>query len=96
MVDATKIAAALDTRFESMDCGELTAREYLKRLLSTLLERGESFSGKRPWGNSGWERELAKPLIMAGALAGEIYDAWPEEFDEAEYALCLKHMVAQL
>jgi len=44
------------------DANADTIRDYLKVLLSTLWEEGESFSGKRPFGNSGWEYELLDTL----------------------------------
>jgi hypothetical protein len=73
-MDHTKIAQALETKFESMDLGEITLRGYLRELLGELLLKTESFSGKRPFGNSGWEYDVATPLIMAGAIKGEIQD----------------------
>jgi hypothetical protein len=51
---------------------DLSIRDYLKQLLTTLFEEGESFSGKRPWGNSGWENDLATPLVVGGAIAGTV------------------------
>lgn len=47
-------------------------REYLKRLLSELWDDGESFSGKRPFGNSGWEFELYTALVAAKMIDGEL------------------------
>ena len=47
---------------EENDAGAATVREYLVTLLSVLWDEGESFSGKRPLGNSGWEYELLDPL----------------------------------
>lgn len=91
------ILAALDTEFESMDIGRVTARQYLKQLLGDLLEKGESFSGKRPWGNSGWEYELAVPLILAGAISGAVdEDGYAEVADESEYRTALAAMVEAL
>ena len=95
-IDKAKIAAALDTKFQSMDIGEVTARQYLKRLLSHLLMQGEGFSGKRPFGNSGWENELAQPLIMAGAISGTIEDGYAEPDSDDEYTEALKALVSEL
>lgn len=68
-----QLAALLDRKFYSHDLGEpLTVREYLSRLLTTLLEEGECFSGKRPFGNSGWEDFLLIPAIESGALTGSV------------------------
>ena len=43
---------------DSNDAGASSIRGYLKTLLTTLMAEGEGFSGKRPFGNSGWEYEL--------------------------------------
>lgn len=40
-----------------------TFREYFKKLLQTLMEEGEGFSGKRPFGDSSWEYDLYDSLI---------------------------------
>jgi hypothetical protein len=40
------------------DADAETVRDYLKALLSKVVEEGEEFSGKRPFGNSGWEDDL--------------------------------------
>lgn len=57
---------ALDVQLGDNDAEVETVREYLKELLATLLIEEESFSGKRPFGNSGWINELTEPLEEAG------------------------------
>lgn len=52
----------------------ITFREYFQKLLITLWRDGESFSGKRPLGNSGWEYELYHPLVRAGYVEGIFSD----------------------
>lgn len=76
----------LDLRFKCGDLGgEVSIREYLHALLCRLWDEGESFSGKRPFGNSGWEYDLYKPLIIAGIVSGWIDDqGYVEEVDEKE------------
>lgn len=49
-----------------------TIRDYLKKLLSTLWEEGEGFSGKRPFGDSGWHFDLHTPLVIAGVVEGVV------------------------
>lgn len=49
--------------------GETTVRGYLKALLLQLWEQGESFSGKRPFGDSGWHSELTNALMDSGLYA---------------------------
>jgi hypothetical protein len=52
------------------DSGATTAHGYLLALLTAVWKEGESFDGKRPFGSSGWERELVQPMIAAGLVAG--------------------------
>lgn len=77
---------ALEVRFSS-DAGEdLTVRDCLRTLLMTLWEEGEGFSGKRPFGNSGWEYDLYKPLIAGGFIPGTLdEDGYVNTF-EKEFA----------
>jgi hypothetical protein len=77
---------ALEVRFDS-DAGDgLTVREYLKALLTTLWCEGEGFSGKRPFGNSGWEYEIYTPLIKYGFVEGEFdEDGYVKHVDESAH-----------
>lgn len=52
--------------------GEITIREFLCKLLSELWNKGESFSGKRPFGNGGWEYPIYEVLIREGAVQGTL------------------------
>lgn len=61
-------SAVLKLRLEPNDAHAKTIRGYLEELLKRVWDQGESFSGKRPFGNSGWERELYDPLIEAGLM----------------------------
>ena len=66
------------------DSGAPTVRGYLLRLLETLWREEESFSGKRPFGNSGWQYDLYIPLIQAGAISGSLdEDGYVEDCDTA-------------
>lgn len=60
----------LDIVMPDNDAGAETIRVYLKELLLTLWWEGESFSGKRPFGNSGWEWDLYGALVNAGKIEG--------------------------
>lgn len=74
------IQELLNLNFQSRSHSELlTIKDYFKSLLSRLWADGESFSGKRPFGNSGWEYDLYRPLIKAGAVNGKL-----DEFDDIE------------
>jgi len=64
------------------DAEAATIKEYLIKLLTELWEKGEGFSGKRPFGNSGWEHELYLPLLQVGAVNGRLdSDGYIEEVD---------------
>lgn len=76
---STKI---LDLPMGSNDANAHTVRDYLKALLKELWNEGEGFSGKRPFGNSGWEGELYYPLVKAGLVHGEIDGSYAECVDE--------------
>lgn len=51
---------------------EETVEEYLRKLLAALWEKEDMFSGKRPFGNSGWKWDIYKPLIEAGLTPGAL------------------------
>ena len=53
------------------EAGE-TIRRKLHKLLSTLWEEKEGFSGKRPFGDSGWPYEFYEILIKNRAVEGSI------------------------
>ena len=55
----------LELPMSSNDARAKTIKDYLIRLLLTVWDEGERFSGKRPFGNSGWEYDLYNALISA-------------------------------
>lgn len=59
---------------ERNDAKAGTIRGYLCELLDVLWSEQEGFSGKRPFGNSGWEYDLYRALIEAGHIKGLIDD----------------------
>jgi hypothetical protein len=62
------------------DVEAATIGEYLAELLHALWAEGEGFSGKRPLGNSGWERNLYDALARAEAIEC----TWVGEGDDRE------------
>ena len=56
----------LDLALEDNDAGAATVRDYLKKLLSELWTYEADFSGKRPFGNSGWQNEVYLALANEG------------------------------
>lgn len=65
----------LDLPMGENDAGAETIRDYLKELLIRLWHEVEGFSGKRPFGNSGWEYELYNALAKNGVIKSVI-DEW--------------------
>ena len=62
----------LDLPMRDNDSGQTTIRGYLKALLKTLWAEGEGFSGKRPFGNSGWEWDMLQPLAAGGLIKAKL------------------------
>lgn len=62
------------TKAAVSECGNgtnATIRDYLVALLRVLWHEGDEFSGKRPFGNSGWQYDLYDSLVAAGLVAAE-------------------------
>jgi hypothetical protein len=72
-----------DLTFSSMDLNkEITIKDYLKELLIALWTEAEGFSGKRPFGNSGWQFEIYECLIKNRVVEGKLDDdGYVEEID---------------
>lgn len=87
-----KLSEILQLKIGDCDAGkDLTIKGYLHALLMRVWERGEEFSGKRPFGNSGWEYDLYVPLIKNGVVAGTLdEDGFIEDCnnDECEAKVC--------
>jgi hypothetical protein len=61
---ATKILnTPIECEFE-----EFTINQYLCELLITLLVKRESFNGKHPFGDSGWENYLLESMAKGGFI----------------------------
>lgn len=78
------LLAALDVRFDSDAGSNITVREYLQALLTTVWEEKESFSGKRPFGNSGWEHEVFTPLVKAGFISGTFDETYAGQWADVD------------
>jgi len=73
-MEEINIKAVLNLKTLEGQDDELTIREYLVALLTQLWADGEGFSGKRPFGDSGWEYELYTPLVKHGFIKGTMMD----------------------
>jgi hypothetical protein len=65
------------------DAEAKTIGEYLKKLLAEVWEREECFSGKRPFGNSGWKYEVYAALVIGKVVEGNEENT-PKNFVEAD------------
>jgi hypothetical protein len=62
------------------DANADTVGGYLIALTHTVWNEGEGFSGKRPFGNSGWYSDLWKPFIVHEVVDGEL-----DEYGDVEH-----------
>lgn len=79
------------------DAEAVTVGDYLQELLLALLHEQDLFSGKRPFGNSGWfESDLSPPLIKAGLIQGKLDEGgWLVDCNAAELASVLRAAVVE-
>ncbi len=73
----------LDVPLRGNDADAETIGEYLGLLLCRVWDEEQGFSGKRPWGNSGWQYVVYVALAEAGFIEGErdVYDeGGPDEY----------------
>lgn len=74
------------------DAEASSIRDYLVKLILGVWENGEGFSGKRPFGNSGWTFELAAALVRGELLDGRFdEDGYLDEYagDQLDYMMLL-------
>lgn len=76
-VDPDPIMILRVPMIDGNDAGADNVGGYLIKLLSTLWKQEQNFSGKRPFGNSGWKCEIEESLVRAGYVEGS--------FDENGY-----------
>lgn len=50
----------------------ISIHDYLVRLLATLWHEQDEFSGKHPFGNSGWSYDVMACLIAHNLIPGEL------------------------
>ena len=74
--------AVLAFETDNWDLELCTIREYLTQLLEKLWEEQDCFSGKRPFGNSGWSCDLECALVRGGFIENEGDDEEPYPKDQ--------------
>lgn len=83
MTDAPTPQQVLALPMQENDADAATIRDYLIALLATLWEEKDGFTGKRPFGNSGWDGDLVIALIRAGLIEGALdEDGYLESCDD--------------
>lgn len=79
------------------DAGAATIRGYLTQLLHQVWKYGEDFSGKRPFGNSGWSGEIEVALLTAGLVDGRFdEDGYLAEVDDAAVARLVRSAITAM
>lgn len=79
---------------ERNDAKADSIRDYFKALLHELVSEQDGFSGKRPFGNSGWVYELSSALTYAGVVEGSVWEEdgdWEIECKDDDAAMVLIH-----
>lgn len=76
--------AVLDCPMEPGNAaGTATVRQYLTKLLEELWREEEGFSGKRPFGSSGWQSDVHLELVRHGMVAGTLdADGYLDDCDD--------------
>jgi hypothetical protein len=75
----------LEIPMQENDAEAATIGDYFRSLLKEIWTEGEGFSGKRPFGNSGWECDLYVALVKAGVVDGKLdSEGYLEKCDEAK------------
>ena len=93
----TEDVGVLDLLMQKNDAEALTIRGYLKALLKELWVEQECFSGKRPFGNSGWTAELEMALVNANRIRGKINsDGYLDSADSAQAHIVILKAIDQL
>jgi hypothetical protein len=78
------------------DSGEGTVGGYLAALLQMVWDEGEEFNGKRPFGTSGWQGDLVRPLVDAGVIDGSVDEHGDAHADDADVAEVVKLAISAL
>ena len=77
--------------------GARTVEGYFRALLLGMIEEKEGFSGKRPFGDSGWEYDLYWALINGGYNVGRIgYDGYVESVDAHAADALLREAIMEM
>jgi hypothetical protein len=74
-----------------------TVKDFLEQLLLTVWAEEEEFSGKRPFGNSGWKQDIGAALIEAGIIGGKLdEDGYIESWDTWEFDALMQNLIKHI
>lgn len=95
-----KICAALN-KVRDTEIGPMNNKEYLRQLLIAVVKEGECFSGKRPFGNSGWGYALEEMAWELNPSVGEwrredSEDSWLEITDYKRFDAVMDTVISHL
>lgn len=94
-VESTLVIEAVLAAEVNYEHGKGTVRSYLHDLLKAIWDEEEGFSGKRPFGNSGWTWDLYHALVRAGIIEGEIDEDGDIKFVTVEQRKKADPLIAQ-
>ncbi len=87
----------LDLPLEPNDSGATTVRGYLIELLTELWREESGFSGKRPFGQSGWQSTIELALVKAGVVQGTLdEDGYLDTLDDAAAQAVMLEAIREL
>lgn len=76
----------LDLYIQSSDFDEpMTFRLYFSKLLLQLWREKDNFSGKRPFGNSGWDYDVYSALVLNHLISGKIDEYGDIDFGSVNF-----------
>jgi len=88
----------LKLKFKSGDLNRtVTVGNFFTELLKALWIEGESFSGKRPFGNSGWDGDLIVCFIKNDIIKCELdEDGYIKKFDFMHFNKIVLSLIEEL
>lgn len=75
----------------------MTMKEFLVNLLLKVWDEEEGFNGKRPFGNSSWQHDVAYGLVKSGIIEGYIDpDGYLEGYDHVKFEKLMQELIKGL
>lgn len=88
---------ALDIKVDGPYGKKITLRNYFRELLLVLWHEGDGFSGKRPFGDSGWEYDIYAALIKHKFIDGTLdEDGYVDDFDAKAASAFVSDLIEEI